>query len=30
VFNIADSGVSVGATLLLWDLFVAPRKPAAA
>ena len=30
VFNIADSGVSIGAALLVWDLFVAPRKPAAA
>ena len=30
VFNIADSGVSVGAALLVWDLFLTPRKPAAA
>jgi|SRR5215472_8693122 len=30
VFNIADSGVSVGATLLVWDLFLAQRKSAAA
>lgn len=28
VFNIADSGVSVGAALLVWDLFLAPRKAA--
>ena len=28
VFNVADSGVSIGSTLLVWDLFLAPRKAA--
>ena len=30
VFNIADSAISVGAVLLIWDLFMAPRKRAPA
>jgi signal peptidase II len=30
VFNIADSAISVGAVLLIWDLFLAPRKRAGA
>jgi len=29
VFNIADSAITVGAVLLIWDLFLAPRKRAA-
>jgi signal peptidase II len=28
VFNLADSAISVGSVLLIWDLFVAPRKRA--
>ncbi|HEY3798638.1 MAG TPA: signal peptidase II [Caulobacteraceae bacterium] len=28
VFNVADSGVSIGAVLLVWDTFLAPRKRA--
>jgi signal peptidase II len=28
VFNIADSAISVGSVLLVWDLFLAPRKRA--
>jgi signal peptidase II len=28
VFNIADSAISVGSALLVWDLFLAPRKRA--
>ena len=28
VFNIADSAITVGAVLLIWDLFLAPRKRA--
>jgi signal peptidase II len=28
VFNLADSAINVGAVLLLWDLFLAPRKRA--
>ncbi len=28
VFNVADAAINVGAALLLWDLFVAPRKRA--
>lgn len=30
VFNIADSAINVGAALLVWDLFLAPRKRAPA
>jgi signal peptidase II len=30
VFNIADSAITVGAILLIWDLFLAPRKGAPA
>jgi signal peptidase II len=30
VFNIADSAITVGAVLLMWDLLVAPRKRAPA
>ena len=30
VFNIADSAVSIGSVLLVWDLFLAPRKAAPA
>lgn len=30
VFNIADSAITVGAVLLIWDLFLAPRKRAGA
>jgi len=30
VFNVADSGVSIGSVLLVWDLFLAPRKAATA
>jgi len=30
VFNIADSAITVGALLLIWDLFLAPRKGAPA
>ena len=30
VFNIADSAISVGSVLLVWDLFLAPRKRAGA
>ncbi|HZZ89868.1 MAG TPA: signal peptidase II [Caulobacteraceae bacterium] len=26
VFNLADSAISVGSVLLIWDLFLAPRK----
>ena len=29
VFNIADAAINVGAALLIWDLFLAPRKRAA-
>jgi signal peptidase II len=29
VFNLADSAISVGSVLLIWDLFLAPRKKAA-
>jgi signal peptidase II len=28
VFNIADSAINVGAALLIWELFLAPRKRA--
>ena len=28
VFNLADAAINVGAVLLLWDLFLAPRKRA--
>jgi signal peptidase II len=28
VFNIADSAITVGSVLLVWDLFLAPRKRA--
>ena len=28
VFNLADSAISVGSVLLIWDLFLAPRKKA--
>jgi signal peptidase II len=28
VFNLADSAISVGSVLLIWDLFLAPRKRA--
>ena len=28
VFNIADSAISIGSVLLVWDLFLAPRKRA--
>jgi signal peptidase II len=28
VFNVADSAISVGSVLLVWDLFLAPRKRA--
>jgi signal peptidase II len=30
VFNIADSAISIGSVLLVWDLFLAPRKRAGA
>ena len=30
VFNIADAAINVGAALLIWDLFLAPRKRAVA
>ncbi len=30
VFNIADSAITIGACLLVWDLFLAPRKRAGA
>jgi signal peptidase II len=30
VFNIADSAITIGALLLIWDLFLAPRKGAPA
>ena len=30
VFNLADAAINVGAALLVWDLFLAPRKTAAA
>jgi signal peptidase II len=29
VFNLADSAISVGSVLLIWDLFLAPKKRAA-
>ena len=28
VFNLADSAISVGSVLLIWDLFLAPRNRA--
>jgi signal peptidase II len=28
VFNVADSAISVGSVILVWDLFLAPRKRA--
>ena len=28
VFNVADAAINVGAALLIWDLFLAPRKRA--
>jgi signal peptidase II len=28
VFNVADSAISVGSALLIWDLFLVPRKRA--
>jgi signal peptidase II len=28
VFNVADAAINVGAVLLVWDLFLAPRKRA--
>jgi len=28
VFNLADSAINIGAVLLIWDLFLAPRKRA--
>jgi signal peptidase II len=28
VFNLADSAISIGSVLLIWDLFLAPRKRA--
>jgi signal peptidase II len=28
VFNLADSGITIGSVLLIWDLFLAPRKHA--
>jgi signal peptidase II len=28
VFNLADAAINVGAVLLIWDLFLAPRKRA--
>jgi signal peptidase II len=28
VFNVADSAISVGSVILIWDLFLAPRKRA--
>jgi signal peptidase II len=28
VFNVADSAISIGSALLIWDLFLAPRKRA--
>jgi signal peptidase II len=28
VFNLADSAISIGSVLLIWDLFLAPRKKA--
>ena len=30
VFNVADSAITIGAALLLWDVFMAPRKGAPA
>jgi signal peptidase II len=30
VFNVADSAINVGSALLIWDLFLAPRKRAGA
>jgi len=30
VFNVADSAISVGSLILVWDLFLAPRKRAGA
>jgi signal peptidase II len=29
IFNVADSAISIGSVLLIWDLFLAPRKRAA-
>jgi signal peptidase II len=29
VFNLADSAISIGSVLLIWDLFLAPRNRAA-
>ena len=28
VFNVADAAINIGAVLLIWDLFLAPRKRA--
>jgi signal peptidase II len=28
IFNVADSAITVGSVLLIWDLFLAPRKRA--
>jgi signal peptidase II len=28
VFNVADAAINIGAALLIWDLFLAPRKRA--
>ncbi|HEY1749883.1 MAG TPA: signal peptidase II [Caulobacteraceae bacterium] len=30
VFNVADAAINVGSALLIWDLFLAPRKRAGA
>ena len=29
VFNLADAAINIGSVLLVWDLFLAPRKRAA-
>jgi signal peptidase II len=29
IFNVADSAITIGSVLLIWDLFLAPRKRAA-
>jgi signal peptidase II len=30
VFNLADAAINIGSVLLVWDLFLAPRKRTAA